>query len=106
MAFTPKIAGKNFINHIDCNPANNNFNNLEWCTISENSRHGLKYGRIRPTKGEERANALVTNETARKIKELCKTHTTPEIMRILNFPDKRFRNLIYSIRYKTAWTHI
>ena len=30
------------INHIDENPANNNFSNLEWCTQSENIRKSSK----------------------------------------------------------------
>lgn len=38
-AFIPKIDGKDYINHIDGNPKNNMVDNLEWCTLSENSWH-------------------------------------------------------------------
>src|SRR5690606_24805492 len=34
--FIDKVKGKNIINHIDGNPENNHFSNLEWCTYSEN----------------------------------------------------------------------
>ncbi|MEJ7316913.1 HNH endonuclease, partial [Staphylococcus epidermidis] len=38
-AFIPKVEGKNYINHKDGNPRNNEVNNLEWCTIAENNLH-------------------------------------------------------------------
>lgn len=38
-AFLPKIDGKPCINHKDGVPSNNRVDNLEWCTMSENSWH-------------------------------------------------------------------
>ena len=35
-AFLPKIEGKDFVDHIDGNRSNNNYNNLRWCTFKEN----------------------------------------------------------------------
>lgn len=32
------------VNHIDCNKANNNVNNLEWCTNRDNYEWALKMG--------------------------------------------------------------
>lgn len=48
-SFIPKIPGKDYVNHIDGNPKNNTVENLEWCTLSENSWHswnilGREYG--------------------------------------------------------------
>ena len=38
-AFVTKVAGKDQVNHIDGNKANNSFTNLEWCTNEENASH-------------------------------------------------------------------
>ena len=43
-AFIPKIEGKEYINHKDGNPRNNNVENLEWCTIAENNLHACRTG--------------------------------------------------------------
>ena len=39
------------VNHIDSNPFNNNFKNLEWCTSSQNMQHALLHGNF--PKGED-----------------------------------------------------
>lgn len=35
------------VNHIDCNPLNNNVDNLEWCTQSENIKYSDSLGRCK-----------------------------------------------------------
>jgi hypothetical protein len=47
IAFVDKIDGKNCINHIDNNPDNNYYTNLEWCTQKENMQHAAKQGRMK-----------------------------------------------------------
>jgi hypothetical protein len=44
LAFIDKKEGKEIINHIDCNPANNHFNNLEWVDYKENLKHAYLNG--------------------------------------------------------------
>lgn len=46
MTFKPiKNMDKLVINHIDCNPSNNNISNLEWVTFRENIAYAAKLGR-------------------------------------------------------------
>ena len=46
-AFIPNPNNKPVINHIDCNPSNNNVSNLEWATSLENQMHSRKLGRYK-----------------------------------------------------------
>ena len=47
-AFIPNPKNKPQVNHINGNRADNNINNLEWCTQSENNLHSYrKLGRIK-----------------------------------------------------------
>lgn len=39
-----KVSGKDLVNHKDGNRLNNNVDNLEWCTNTENIRHGHAMG--------------------------------------------------------------
>lgn len=36
------------VNHKDGDPTNNHVNNLEWCSRSENMKHGFEQGNVRP----------------------------------------------------------
>jgi len=45
-SFIERVDGKNHVNHIDGNKCNNNIHNLEWCTVSENTKHAWGNGLI------------------------------------------------------------
>ena len=41
-AFCPNPEGKPYVDHIDCDPTNNNASNLRWCTAAESARNKKK----------------------------------------------------------------
>ena len=70
-AFIPNPDGKEQVNHIDGNKANNRADNLEWCTSQENVDHAWKHG-LCENVGRVNARPVVNEDTGqvfRSIKE-------------------------------------
>lgn len=77
-AFIPNKENKPCVNHIDNNPSNNRFENLEWCTLKENTAWMIKQGRadrtetwlkrLRNTKAIVRKAVKATNIATGEIK--------------------------------------
>lgn len=57
-AFIPNKSNKQFVNHIDSNPLNNNSDNLEWVTPKENQQHSVKNGRRKHIKYSKKLSYL------------------------------------------------
>lgn len=66
--FIPNPENKPEVNHIDGNKANAKFDNLEWTTSSENTRHAYDTGLIISQKGEQRPGAKLTKEQVEYIR--------------------------------------
>lgn len=66
------------VNHLDCNPLNNHFKNLEWCTPLQNVQHSIKLGRHQSVRDRK-----LTEDTVRKIRRMYISKTLTEISREL-----------------------
>lgn len=68
--FVPNPENKPHVNHLDGNKHNNSFDNLEWCTKSENELHAHRIGlkRTTPLKGELHGGRIFDWDTVRAIR--------------------------------------
>lgn len=64
-----------FVNHLDCNRANNNASNLEWCTQWQNINHSRNLGRMQLNywSGRRSPNAALSDAVAEEIRERYKS---------------------------------
>ena len=99
--FIPNPKNKPEVNHKDCNPSNNNFNNLEWCTQKENIQYASRMGRMirsKATKGKmskAHKGKILSEETKRKLSEANKGKSkSEEHKRKISETLKRRNNLI------------
>lgn len=53
--FCERKEGQNVINHIDENPTNNFFKNLEWCSQKHNVNEAIKSGKSNPKEAQKKA---------------------------------------------------
>lgn len=72
--FIDNPENKPTVNHKDCNKQNNVLTNLEWNTISENTKHASDNGLLKPTvvsmKGENNVAFKLFPDVCMKIKQL------------------------------------
>ena len=55
-------ANKTCINHIDGDKLNNHVNNLEWCTVSENTKHAFDNGLAKNDKGFDDSQSIAVDK--------------------------------------------
>lgn len=91
------------VNHIDGNKANNNINNLEWCTRSENLKHAFRIGLEQSPKGEKNYFHKLNDQ---QVKEICtRLQQKEKITKIANDYGVS-KGCIYNIKNKKHWKHI
>lgn len=62
------------LNHIDGNKQNCALSNLELVSVKENNRHAQKAGLVYIPKGEEKPNAIFSDEDVRELRKLFATN--------------------------------
>lgn len=60
---------KKCVNHIDGNKKNNNYSNLEWCTIKENNQHAFDIGLKKGSGGVKPKPVIAVNKSTGEITE-------------------------------------
>jgi hypothetical protein len=58
------------VNHKDGNKMNNHYSNLEWCTRSQNAKHGVDLGLIPRMQGERNGHSKLTEKEVIQIRQL------------------------------------
>lgn len=99
-------SGRNVVNHKNARPWDNQYNNLEWVTVSENTKHAFNYGHyydIRRKFDLETVKYICmmfeTGKTPAEVcKELCGVENTKHVLNDYN--------TIYSIYSRKAYINI
>lgn len=99
ISFVPNPENKPVINHKDGDKHNNHYKNLEWCTVSENTKHSYANGLQKTNNGF----SVLDHNKVHKICKLLEQGVRPkEISVITNTPNRK----IIEIRNRTYWTCI
>lgn len=99
-----------YVNHIDGNPKNNYYKNLEYCTIKENTQHAVRLG-LKKDYGEYSSNNVYKESDIRKICEYIRDGLSDiEICQEFGYRTSKinqaFYQLIRGIRRKKSWVRV
>lgn len=101
---------KKVVNHKDSIKTNNHISNLEWCTVSHNTKHAYDMGLITKLIGEKSSSNVYSEKLVIKIcKYIAKGLDNDEIINKLytdNYNKNSFKNLVRDIRRKKSWTYL
>jgi DNA-binding CsgD family transcriptional regulator len=94
------------VNHIDGNPLNLSLDNLEWCTVQENTIHAFETGLASSSIGENSHLSKIDKKTVKKICELISVgKTNQEVYDILKDKNISLKS-IQHIRAGESWKNI
>jgi hypothetical protein len=102
-AFIPQVPGKEYINHIDRNSANNNVENLEWCDNKYNINHSCIGQRYKNTprkerkKREKKIPEAVRKDRIRIARELMDEYHNITTEQLLNIIGIDIRDTLYTL---------
>lgn len=91
------------INHLDCNPRNNNVLNLEWTTVQKNTIHALMNNRLTIPKGELNGQSILLEKDVVKILEMWNNGMSQkEIGKVFGVT----RSAIAHVTQGNRWKHL
>lgn len=102
-SFIDNSFNKPVVNHIDGDKQNNSISNLEWSTLSENTKHSFNIGLQTMCRGEKNPGAKTMEVQVLRVRELGK-YGVP-VREIATLTGVSVSN-IYPILKGRTWTHI
>lgn len=102
--FVSNNKNKPTVNHLDNNPSNNIFNNLEWCTQSENMLHAFRTKSKVMPKGEDCYGHKVTEKEVKNIRKYHKkrVYNMRELAEMYNLS----KPTVWKMIHRQTWRHI
>ncbi len=95
-AFIPNPNNKPQVNHIDGNPNNSYYNNLEWCTAKENIKHAIDIGLIKRKLSQKDIDdiRLLGNNVDIRVADIAKRYSVSK-----NMVDRIIKGTLYPNGY-------
>jgi len=107
-AFIPNPLCHPDVNHKDSNRANPRVDNLEWVTRSENQKHAVRFGNLRPPslRGEAAPSSVLKEAQVLEIRAIyikgSRTTGQKPLARRYGVDQDTIANIVY----RRTWTHI